>query len=316
MSHRALFLGTPSPTVAATLSTWIAAGNKIAAFWYAAQTEKQWRRDRRLGLLAPQWSVSAILRDNGITPTAIPLIRKWTDRLDAARAADADVMVSVYFPNVVPGDLLAEFPRRAVNLHPALLPHYRGPSPTTAMILDRTVDSETGVTLHLMNERLDEGDIIAQQPVSFPQDRDIAALDVTIAQTCGRLIATELPRFLAGEIEATPQSEEHASYIRLQSDAFVLSSALHAEDVRWRLETLGRYRPFTINGHSDQRVMGFSRVLSPPTGAPLRSALTTVDIDVADARVRLRKKNFWTRRMAKSHRALLLRRAPVWPESG
>lgn len=89
-----------------------------------------------------------------------------TDFIQRVRALDADIAVVCSFNYKVPKQLLDSVKDGFINVHPSLLPEYRGPNPYSAVIING--ESETGVTLHFMDEAFDTGDIIAQKsmPVS------------------------------------------------------------------------------------------------------------------------------------------------------
>ena len=74
----------------------------------------------------------------------------------------ADVLISYAFPRLVPQDVLAGFRKGGLNLHPALLPNYRGPHPLHRLVVDGQHAVYGGVTLHKMSAGYDEGDILAQ----------------------------------------------------------------------------------------------------------------------------------------------------------
>ncbi len=61
-----------------------------------------------------------------------------------------------------------------INVHPSLLPKYRGPNPYSAVILNE--ENETGVTLHFMDESFDTGDIVAQKKVSLSEVETMGTL--------------------------------------------------------------------------------------------------------------------------------------------
>lgn len=82
--------------------------------------------------------------------------------LAAARALDAEVVVSVLFDFLFRAPFLESFPRGVVNLHPSLLPYNRGQYPNVWSILDGT---PAGVTFHYIDAGVDTGDVIAQRPV-------------------------------------------------------------------------------------------------------------------------------------------------------
>ncbi len=86
--------------------------------------------------------------------------------LELVRTAGTDLLVTACFPRLLPASWL-EAPRLgAINLHPSLLPAYRGPQPLFWQF--RAGEPATGVTLHFMDAGADTGDIIAQAGVPFP----------------------------------------------------------------------------------------------------------------------------------------------------
>jgi methionyl-tRNA formyltransferase len=122
-----------------------------------------------------------------------------------------DVFVVASFGKILPKAFL-DIPRRGVvNMHPSLLPRLRGPSPVRSAILEN--ERETGVSIMLLNERMDEGPIIAQRKVSIPEwpprGRE---LDALLAREGGKLLAEMLPRWVAGDIDATEQNHDIATY--------------------------------------------------------------------------------------------------------
>lgn len=88
------------------------------------------------------------------------------DFIQRVRALNADIAVVCSFNYKVPNQLLDSVKDGFINVHPSLLPEYRGPNPYSAVIINN--ESETGVTLHFMDEAFDTGDIIAQKsmPIS------------------------------------------------------------------------------------------------------------------------------------------------------
>jgi methionyl-tRNA formyltransferase len=97
-------------------------------------------------------------------------------------------------------------PKGVLNVHPSLLPRYRGASPITAAIL--AGDPETGVTIMLMDAGMDTGPILAQRylPVS-PLDTT-ATLTDKLARLAANLLIETLRRWLTADIQ--PQPQDHA----------------------------------------------------------------------------------------------------------
>ena len=99
-----------------------------------------------------------------------------------------------------------------INVHPSLLPKYRGPNPYIQTILNG--ETQSGVTFHLMNENFDEGPILAQQKIDIlPCDTSKELKEKTVFQA--RLLCTELLKKLnIGIVQPIPQNNEFASYFQ------------------------------------------------------------------------------------------------------
>ena len=78
-----------------------------------------------------------------------------------------DLIIVAGYGLILPKEILDFPPLGCINIHPSILPKYRGPSPVSTAILNG--DSHTGVTLMMMNEGLDSGPIIDQKIVSIDQ---------------------------------------------------------------------------------------------------------------------------------------------------
>jgi len=101
----------------------------------------------------------------------------------------------------------------AINIHPSLLPKYRGPSPITAPIL--AGDRKIGTTIMLMNEKMDEGDIIAQKEISLDGQETTPQLTEKLAIISAQLLVETLPRYLEGKIKPQPQNHNKATYTKI-----------------------------------------------------------------------------------------------------
>jgi methionyl-tRNA formyltransferase len=124
----------------------------------------------------------------------------------AVRAQDADVLLSACFPRRLPPAWLALPRRGSLNLHPSLLPAHRGPAPLFWQL--REGAEALGVSIHLMDEGLDTGPLVAQAQVVPPDDADADALDALLAARGAELV---LEALAASEISARPQPADGAS---------------------------------------------------------------------------------------------------------
>jgi len=123
-----------------------------------------------------------------------------------------ELLVLADYGQIVPAALL-DLPRHgALNLHPSLLPLYRGATPIPAAIL--AGDAESGVTLMKMDAGLDTGPIIAQWRIALSGHETAPELEETLSDLGARLLTATLDHWLAGEIRPEPQPEADASLTR------------------------------------------------------------------------------------------------------
>lgn len=105
-------------------------------------------------------------------------------------------------------------PRRGtLNIHPSLLPKYRGATPIEAAIL--AGDETSGVTIIQIDETLDHGPIVAKQAVTLTGQEYYEELRDRLAIVGGQLLVDILPRWLSGALSAAPQTETLATYTKL-----------------------------------------------------------------------------------------------------
>jgi methionyl-tRNA formyltransferase len=114
---------------------------------------------------------------------------------EAVRALKPDLLVSFAYGRLFGPKFLAIFPLGGINIHPSLLPKYRGPSPVQAAILGR--DRETGISIQRLALEMDAGDILAQERIPL-HGRETALELSGIAARQGAAMLEELIPCLAG----------------------------------------------------------------------------------------------------------------------
>jgi methionyl-tRNA formyltransferase len=124
--------------------------------------------------------------------------------LGQVRALAPECVVAVAYGQILRQEFLEIPPRGVVNVHPSLLPKYRGASPIPAAIL--AGDDETGVTIMLMDPGMDSGPILARRTHSIDPEDTAGTLSKKLALVGADLLAGTLPRWLRGEIE--PQAQD------------------------------------------------------------------------------------------------------------
>ncbi len=138
----------------------------------------------------------------------------------------AELFVVVAFNKILPAEFIALPAHQTINLHPSLLPHYRGPSPIRTPILKNDRDG-IGVSVMLLDEKMDHGPLLAQEvypinPSHWPIDG--LMLDKTLATKGGTLLAKTIPAWIMGEITPCPQNHDEATYTKkLTKDMGALS---------------------------------------------------------------------------------------------
>jgi len=154
-------------------------------------------------------SVAAEAERHGIPVIAPPDVNA-PEIVARIRALEPDFLFSAMFRQLLKRELL-EVPRRgALNLHPSLLPRFRGRSPINWVLVEG--ETETGVTLHYMVEKADRGDIVAQRRIAI-DDEDTALTLHRKATEEARLLMREVyPLLASGRAPRIVQEQSRASY--------------------------------------------------------------------------------------------------------
>lgn len=125
---------------------------------------------------------------------------------------EPDLIILAAFSQILPKEIL-EMPKYgSLNVHPSLLPKYRGASPIQQTILNN--DKETGVTVYLMDEKMDHGKIISFSKIPVPKTT-YQKLSQKLAELGADLLIETIPKWINKEIKAKPQNEAKASYTKL-----------------------------------------------------------------------------------------------------
>ena len=124
-----------------------------------------------------------------------------------------DLIIVASFGRILPKEIL-ELPKYGcLNLHPSLLPQYRGATPIQSAILDGC--EKTGVSVILMDEKMDHGPIIAQKTLAMEKKETAASLFDKLAGLSANLILETIPKWLGNEIKARQQDESRATFTRI-----------------------------------------------------------------------------------------------------
>lgn len=125
----------------------------------------------------------------------------------------ADLGVVASYGKILSKKTLSQFPHGVLNIHPSLLPKYRGPSPIRTAIANG--DEITGVTIIKLNNKMDEGDIVAQSEKLKVQNEMHSEIRDKLAKLGAKLLIKIIPDYLAGKIQLQEQDHSQATYTKL-----------------------------------------------------------------------------------------------------
>lgn len=151
-------------------------------------------------------------------------LKNNTELIDMIAALRPDFFVVAAYGKIIPKTILAIPKKGGLNVHPSLLPYYRGPSPIQAAILNG--DATTGATIMLMDEEMDHGPILAQQELTpniqcFPLTLNVGRCHTTenlsekLAELGAKLLIETIPKWLNGEITPREQNHAKATYTKI-----------------------------------------------------------------------------------------------------
>ncbi|MCA9967710.1 MAG: hypothetical protein KC423_25870 [Anaerolineales bacterium] len=156
-----------------------------------------------------------------------------------------DVGCVACFSRRIPNDLLALPPHGFFNLHPSLLPAYRGPEPLFWLLRD---GAQPGVTVHLMTEELDKGDVVAQTAVSLPDGSSSDEAEWHCASVGADLLLQTLADLKNGTLSRQPQGTGTTFPNPRPTDFFV--------DTRWSAQRAFNFMRGTAVFQHPYRIMG------------------------------------------------------------
>ena len=125
--------------------------------------------------------------------------------IDYIKSLDVDVAVVSSFNYKIPKELLEATKAGFINIHPSLLPKYRGGNPYSTVIMNG--EKETGVTLHFMDEGFDTGDIIVQKAVQIAPLETMGTLFNRLNFLGMQMLVAVLAQFEKGDLPRYKQPE-------------------------------------------------------------------------------------------------------------
>lgn len=134
------------------------------------------------------------------------------DAVEELQALNADLFVVVAYGQYIPKKVLDLPAKGSINLHPSLLPKYRGASPIQWALANG--DRTTGVTILYVSEKMDSGDIILQKELPIDSDDNALTLEPKLAEEGARLMVQAVGQIAGGTAPRIPQDNDAASEVR------------------------------------------------------------------------------------------------------
>lgn len=155
---------------------------------------KEWAQTRNIGALTPE-----SLKDGAFTETL--------------KGLNTDVFIVASYGKIIPEAVLSIPKHKTLNVHPSLLPIYRGALPVQSMILEN--EAHPGVTIMELDKEMDHGPIVVQKEIK-PERWPLAEEDAKdfFGREGGTLLASILPDWISGKISPKPQNHAEATYTK------------------------------------------------------------------------------------------------------
>jgi methionyl-tRNA formyltransferase len=184
---------------------------------------------RRRSLASTPVKIAAITWE---LPVVQPIDLRREEVVEQLSGFRPDVIVVAAFGQILPQSILDIPKYGCINVHPSLLPRFRGASPVAAAIM--AGDDFTGVSIMLMDAGLDTGPVFTKAQIAILATDTAGSLTAKLSQLAARVLQQVLPCWLRGELTPQPQNEAEATY----------SSPITKEEgeIDWHLATIDIWR--------------------------------------------------------------------------
>src|SRR3989338_8956245 len=173
-------------------------------------------------LLLNGYSISAVFTGGGpieieaqkhgikvFKPTSL---KKNDDALEKFKLLNPDLCIVAAYGKIIPSSYMS-IPRYGfVNVHPSVLPRYRGPSPVQTAILNG--DTETGASVMILDQEVDHGPILGSVKYKISKTKYNEEISKEIFELGGKLLIKTLPPYLKNQLIPVEQNHDQATYSR------------------------------------------------------------------------------------------------------
>ncbi len=195
-------MGTPQYAIP-VLDKLVDCGHDIAAVY--TQPDRPAGRGRKL----TSTPVKIHSTDMGLQTVEIQKISDRDSSMEYLLSFEAEAAIVAAYGIILPSYVIDKFPLGMINLHPSLLPKFRGASPVATAILQGC--KETGVTIMKIDEGMDTGPILKQKSVKIISDEKCDALTERLFTTGSNLLVETLDEMQTSGIDPIPQDNSKAT---------------------------------------------------------------------------------------------------------
>jgi methionyl-tRNA formyltransferase len=179
--------------------------SKISVKYVVTKVDKKVGRGERL----QQNIIAKKADDLGIEVVKVTSLLKNPSQLSSIDWSDVDYSVVVSFGFIIPDNILNFLPHKFINVHPSLLPKYRGPSPIQTTLLNG--DASTGNTIMELDNGMDTGPILAQSKVKVGENDTVIDLSQELIKDGKTLLLKTLVEHHQGSVTPKNQDNNKAS---------------------------------------------------------------------------------------------------------
>ena len=198
-----VFMGTPHLSIP-VLERIVDDGHEILAVY--TQPDRTSGRGRRKAI--------SPLKEYSVSKNYLVLqpenFRSNSSEINTLKKFDADIAVVAAYGILLPPEALSAFRHGCINLHPSLLPKYRGASPVSSTIL--AGDKYTGVTIIQLDSGMDSGPILSQEKIKLRGDEFCDKLTMDLFMLGSKLVSKTISEFATGNIEIVQQDHDKATF--------------------------------------------------------------------------------------------------------
>ena len=202
----------------------------------------------------------------------IPVLQpqKMSEIIEFVQNFKNPVGVLVSFGRIIPQEIIDLFTPAIVNVHPSLLPKYRGPSPIESAILNG--DSKTGVSLMKLSKEMDAGDVYSQEEIELSKTETASELYKICGKIGAEMLVRDLPKIISGELKGKKQDNSQAEYCQLlkKSDSILNPENQTAKQTEQQIRAFEIFPKSKIQINNYLIVVKTAKVVSSnPENSPL-----------------------------------------------